>query len=172
MVIFSHNIIFARERGNERGTNDGVREKELSCLPGRGAGDFHWYPLSFSVLRYSADFDPRPGVEGTGWRLWSVNPYLCPIFGVRMHRSNQVLAVTQSLFRPIFFFFQRLKTAWSRKPWLCFMSLSLLTVQIIEKSVSVFCVSLSCWVSWRGFGNKASVRSSSKFNGHGGGPPS
>jgi hypothetical protein len=55
-----------------------------------------------SVLRISADFDPRPGVEGTGLCLRSVNPYLCPILGARVHRSNQVLAVTWSLFCPKF----------------------------------------------------------------------
>jgi hypothetical protein len=34
-------------------------------------------------------------------RLCSVNPYLCRILGVRVHRLNQVLAVVWSLFCPI-----------------------------------------------------------------------
>ncbi len=45
--------------------NDGVREKELSsAVISRGISIP--YTLSFSVLRNSADFDPRPAVEGTG----------------------------------------------------------------------------------------------------------
>ncbi len=63
-MIFGHKRIFALRTGVKE-TNNDVCEKELSCLAGRGAGVFHSYPLSFSVLRISADFDPRPGVEGT-----------------------------------------------------------------------------------------------------------
>jgi hypothetical protein len=50
------------EKGFEE-PNNGVREKELSCSPGCGAGKFHWYPLFLSVLRNSTDFAPCPRVE-------------------------------------------------------------------------------------------------------------
>ncbi len=62
LVIFGHERIFALRTGVKE-TNDDVREKEFSRSPGRGAGVFHLYPLSFSVLKVVRTSTPAPGLR-------------------------------------------------------------------------------------------------------------
>jgi hypothetical protein len=56
--------------------------------PGTKAGEIPFVPAILSVLRFSSDFVPCPGVKGTGQRLRSVNTYLCTISGVRGYRAE------------------------------------------------------------------------------------
>ncbi len=43
--------------------NDGVREKELSCLPSNKSGEIPFVPAISSVLRLCTDITPCPGVQ-------------------------------------------------------------------------------------------------------------
>jgi hypothetical protein len=53
--------IFASRKGEE--PNDGVREKELWCLPGNKAGEIPFVPAIFSVIRLCADIAPSSGIK-------------------------------------------------------------------------------------------------------------
>jgi hypothetical protein len=64
LVIFSHHVDICFEK---RGLTN-KRWYRWERVVSRSAirqGKFHLYPLFLSVLRISADFNPRPGVEGT-----------------------------------------------------------------------------------------------------------
>jgi hypothetical protein len=91
--------ILIRLRTGVKEPNEDVREKELSRSPGCGAGDSirTHYPLCLKKLVRT--LTPALGLR---YRLTLTlcQPNLCPISGVRMHCSNQVLAVVWSLFRP------------------------------------------------------------------------
>ncbi len=65
-MIFGHEDISFEETRLEERTMAYVQKGFLS--PGSKAGEIPFIPATvfLSVLRISADVDPRPGVEGTG----------------------------------------------------------------------------------------------------------
>jgi hypothetical protein len=62
LVIFSHIKLFAWRQGFKKPSN-GVREKELSRLPGNKAREIPFVPAIFSVLGTSKDVTPCQGVK-------------------------------------------------------------------------------------------------------------
>jgi hypothetical protein len=87
LVIFNHIDVCFKKGFNEPnyGTCTVRRVVALAQLWSWG---IPFVPAIFSVLRISADFAPAPGSKCTGQRLRFVNPYLCPILGVRAYRAE------------------------------------------------------------------------------------
>jgi hypothetical protein len=74
------------------GTNDGLREKELSCSPSSRAGEIPFVTASFSVLRIVRTL-PLPRGQNVPVNVYVLSTPISVLFWVSVRTGqNQVLA--------------------------------------------------------------------------------